>query len=62
MPSSIAIGDYLEIGTYIGKVGNSGTSFTPHIHLGIVQCNIDKRNCNIHLIEFDFSIWLLGSK
>ena len=37
VPSSIEVGDYLEIGTYIGKVGNSGTSFTPHIHLGIVQ-------------------------
>ena len=31
--NSIRVGDVLQRGAHIGKAGNSGTSYTPHIHL-----------------------------
>ena len=31
--ASIRVGDVLQRGAHIGKAGNSGTSYTPHIHL-----------------------------
>ena len=33
IPNSIKVGDILPARTFIGKTGNSGTSYTPHIHL-----------------------------
>ena len=33
MPEYISVGQNLQAGTYLGRVGNSGTTYTPHIHL-----------------------------
>ena len=33
IPIQIEKGQYLEAGTFIGLAGNSGTTFTPHVHM-----------------------------
>jgi len=33
VPASIIEGQFLEAGAYVGTVGNSGTTYTPHIHM-----------------------------
>ena len=33
MPEDLQQGQFLEVGTFLGQAGNSGTTFTPHVHL-----------------------------
>lgn len=33
IPANITEGQFLEVGSPIGQLGNSGTTFTPHTHL-----------------------------
>ncbi|MGL5354460.1 MAG: M23 family metallopeptidase, partial [Clostridium sp.] len=30
---TVSVGDYVEEGAYLGKVGNSGTTSEPHLHI-----------------------------
>jgi len=57
--AALNIGDYIQTGTYLGKIGSSGNSSGPHIHFEYRQCVgcsysepwFDPEGCNTDVSE-----------
>ena len=46
MPPDLEVGNWIEVGTLLGTIGNSGYSLAPHLHL--VALYIPDSNCDLH--------------
>lgn len=42
VPATLALGDRLDAGAFIGRIGNSGTTLEPHLHLVMLYWDLER--------------------
>jgi hypothetical protein len=62
IPAEIAVGSVLEAGAYLGRVGNSGVSIEPHLHLTAMALDRDAMPSRLWSVPSEHAdVWVATS-